>query len=76
MSFSSEAKNLEGRGLLEDDTGGENKASFSCYKVLPAKIEILLSITDQTKIYISLFTIQIKKEARGRLSVRVFLHRY
>ena len=34
VSFSSEAKNLEGRGLLEDDTGGENKASFSCYKVV------------------------------------------
>ena len=32
--------------LLEDDTGGENKASFSCYKVLQAKREILLSAKD------------------------------
>ena len=30
VSFSSEAKNLEGRGLLEDDTGGETKSNFSC----------------------------------------------
>ena len=34
----------------------------------------MLLATDQTKIYISLFTIKIKKETRGGLSVRVFLH--
>ena len=53
------------------ETSSDSRGRLS----LQSRYRSLLSATNQTKIYISLFTIKIKKETRGGLSVRVFLPR-